>query len=555
MARLDRLGTAKEVAQLAATIGKEFTYDLIRAVSPLDETRLTGALNRLVEAELLDQRLLSFQRSYSFRHALVRDAAYESLLRTKRRQYHGRIATALHDIFPDIVNANPELIAVHYTDAGLDEQAVTSWQRAGQRALERSANQEAIRHLTKGLDLLKLLPESSEHSQQELLLQIALGTALIATKGFPSPEVERVYARARQLCQQADEAPQLFPVLWGLWMFYTSRGKHTTARELGDQCLRLAQSAGDSGLRVEAHHLLGVGFIATGDFTEALEHLDQAIGLYDSRDHSSLAYIYGHDPLAVGLIHASWALWFLGYPQQALARYHKGQALAQKLNHPYTSATAAAFAAWFHLFNRNPQAVEESASAAIAISTDHDFVFYRAWGLIMRGWALAERAQVSEGIAQMRAGLDAYRLTGGESIRPSFLSLLAESHGKFGQAEHGLSVLAEAQALADESEERWWQAELYRLKGELILKRSGIQTLPSGDQDQAEGCFHQALDVAKAQKAKSLELRAAMSLGRLWMQQSRRSETRRLIQEILSGFTEGFDTPDLLEAKGLLEQL
>jgi predicted ATPase len=274
MARLDRLGTAKEVAQLAATIGKEFSYDLLRAVSPLDETKLTGALNRLVDAELLDQHLLSFQRSYSFRHALIRDAAYESLLRSKRRQYHGQVAAALQESFPEIVNANPELIAVHYTDAGLVEQAVTSWQRAGQRALERSANQEAIHHLTKGLDLLKLLPESFEHVQQELLLQTALGTALIATKGFPSQEVERVYARARQLCQQAGESPQLFPVLWGLWLFYTSRGKHTAARELGEQCLRLAENAGDTGLRVEAHHVLGVGLIATGGFAQVLERLE-----------------------------------------------------------------------------------------------------------------------------------------------------------------------------------------------------------------------------------------------------------------------------------------
>jgi predicted ATPase len=229
--------------------------------------------------------------------------------------------------------------------------------------------------------------------------------------------------------------------------------------------------------------------------------------------------------------------------------------LAQKLNHPYTTATAAAFAAWFHLFNRNPQAVEESASAAIAISTDHDFEFYRSWGLIMRGWAMAARAQVSEGIAQMRAGLEAYRRTGGGSIRPSFLSLLAEAYGKLGQAEQGLSILAEAQALADESQERLWQAELYRLKGELILKLPGRPDLQPDDNDEAEGCFRQALAVAEAQKAKSLELRAVMSLCRLWRRQSKRPEARRMLAETLASFTEGFDTPDLLEAKGLLEQL
>jgi len=414
---------------------------------------------------------------------------------------------------------------------------------------------EAIGHFRKALQLIRLLPETPERLRQELSLEISLGAALMATKGFPTGEVMEVYARARELSERLGETTQLFRVLWGQWLNCTSRGKHTAARELGERCLRLAQSARDTSLRIEAHHVLGVGLLVTGDFAEALEHVEQAIGLYDPRDHSSLAYIYAHDPLAVGLIHASWALWFLGYPQRALASYHEGQASAKKLNHPYTSATAAAFAAWFHLFNRNPQAVDESASAAIRISTDHDFVFYRAWGLIMRGWALAERGQVSEGIAQMRTGLDAYRLTGGEVNRPSFLSLLAEAHGKFGQAEHGLSVLAEAQAQADESEERWWQAELYRLKGELILKRSGIQTLPCNDQDQAEGCFRQALDVAKAQKAKSLELRAVISLCRLWLRQSKRHQARHMLAETFASFTEGFDTPDLQEAKVLLEQL
>ena len=386
------------------------------------------------------------------------------------------------------------------------------------------------------------------------MLQISLGTAFIATKGFPSQDVERVYGRARQLCEHAGESPQLFPVLWGLWMFYTSRGKHTAARELAEQCLHLAQTAEDPGLRVEAHHVLGVGFIASGSFSQALDHLEKAISIYNPREHGSHAYIYGHDPAAVGLIHASWALWFLGYPEQALKRYREGQDLAHRLNHPYTSATAAAFAAWFHQFYRNPKAVEESASAAIRISSEHDFVFYRAMGLIMRGWALTEGAQVSEGLFQMRTGLDAYRDTGGRVLRPSFLSLLADAYGKAGQTEDALGVLAEAQALADECEERWWQAELYRLKGELMLKSRGAPSAQHDD-DEPERCFRQALAIARAQKAKSLELRAAMSLSRLQARQFKRSEARETLQGIFASFTEGFDTPDLREAKTLLGQL
>jgi predicted ATPase len=433
------------------------------------------------------------------------------------------------------------------------EEAILYWQRAGQRALQRSANKEAIRHLTKGLELLSLLPESPEHLQQELLLQIALGTASVAARGFASPEVERVYARARQLCQQAGEAPQLFPVLWGLWLFYTSRGQHITARELAEQCLRLAQNSKDTGLLVEAHHIAGVGLIAVGDFVQALTHLQQAIAIYDPPQHGSLAYIYGHDPAAVGLIHEGWALWFLGYPHQALNRYADGLALADKIGHPYTSATTAAFGAWLNQFCRNAQAVEQLASVALSLANEHDFAFYRPWGMIMRGWALTETARLSEGIAEMRSGLDAYRVIDSQVLRPAFLSLLAEAYGKAGQAEEGLSVIAEAQELADKCQERWWLAELYRLKGELILRRVPAGSSTDG-RDEAEECFRHALTVAEEQNAKSLELRAAMSLCRLGLRQSKRAEAWRLLEEIFAFFNEGFDTPDLEDAKALLRQ-
>jgi predicted ATPase len=342
-------------------------------------------------------------------------------------------------------------------------------------------------------------------------------------------------------------------VLWGLWLFYTSRGKHATARELGEQCLQLAQNVGDTGLRVQAHHIFGVGLIATGDFGNALENLKQAITIYNPREHGSLAFVYGHDPAAVGMIHASWALWFLGYPQQALGMYRDGHALVRKLNHPYTSATAAAFGAWYHHFNRDAQAVEESATEAIALSVEHDFLFYYAMGTIMQGWALTERDQLAQGIAQMRDGLEAYHVTGGEVLRPAFLGLLAGAYGRAGQIEEALSTLGDAQDLADKSEERWWQAELYRLKGELILKRTGSAISSSGEQEQAEKCFRQALDVAKAQKAKSFELRAAMSLSRMWMEQRKRSQAQHVLREVIEAFTEDFDTPDLVEAKELLK--
>jgi TOMM system kinase/cyclase fusion protein len=555
MARLDRLGTAKEVAQLAATTGREFSYELLRAISPLEETRLSGALNRLVDAELLEEFSSPPRLSYRFRHALIRDAAYDSLLRSERRQYHRRIAQVLLERFADIVEAQPELLANHFTEAGLLEEAIPYWQRAGQRALERSANKEAIRHLTSGLQLVGRLPDGPARFQQELSFQIALGTASVATKGFAAQEVERIYERARQLCHQAGEAPQLFPVLWGLWLFYTSRGQHLTARELADQCLRLAQRAGDTGLLVESHHIAGVGLIALGDFVPALEHLQRAISIYDPRQHGSHAYIYGHDPAAVGTIHESWALWFLGYPQQALKSYGAGMAMAQKLGHPYTSATAAVFGAWLHQFCRDPKTVEELASVALSLSTEHDFPFYRPWAMMLRGWVLTERGELLQGIAAMRAGLNEYQVIGAEVLRPAFLSLIADAHGKAGQVEKAFGALDEAQALADKCHEQWWQAELYRLRGELILKRLDFQNLHQEYEHEAGGWFERAIAIAQEQKAKSLELRATRSLCRLWMRQSKRSEARNILLEVFTSFTEGFDTPDLQQAKELLDRL
>jgi predicted ATPase/class 3 adenylate cyclase len=555
MARLDRLGPAKEAIQIGAVIGSEFSYELLHAIYPLPEEDLQNALRVLANAELVYERGIAPDATYLFKHALIRDAAYEALLRSKRRQYHGKIADVLQERFSATVDERPELLATHYTEAGLIERAVPFWQRAGQKALERSANQEAIRHLNKGLDLLGRLPETPERLQQELLLQLALGTATIATKGFASAEVEGIYERSKQLCQQAGEVPDIFPILWGLWLFYTSRGQHLTARELAQQCLRLAQKAGDTVLLVHAHHVSGVGLIALGDFAQALNHLQQAISMYDLQQHASHAHVYGHDLGAVSNIHESWALWFLGYPQQAVMKYSEGMARAQKLGHPYTSANAAAFAAWLHHFCRNHQAVDELASIALNLSVEHDFAFYRVWSMMLRGYARTETGDLSEGLAEMRAGLEAYQVMGAETCKPAFLSLLAEAYSKIGQADDGLSLLGEAMSGVNITRECWWEAELYRLKGELTLKQSRVQSLRSEDHTEIEQCFRQSLTIARAQHAKSLELRATMSLTRLLVQEGRVDEGRAMLAEIYNWFTEGFDTADLKEARELLDGL
>jgi predicted ATPase len=451
--------------------------------------------------------------------------------------------------FPAICETQPELLAHHSTEAGLHEQGIGYWQKAGQRAIERSANLEAIGHLTTGLEVLKTLPDTPERAQQELTLHITLGVPLRATKGLAAPEVGQVYARTRELCQQVEETPQLFPVLRGLWEFYELQGELQTARELGEQLLSLAQRVGEVELLLVAHNVLGDTLIWLGEFAVAREHLEHGIALYNPQQHRSHAFLYGYDSGVHGLSFGAWALWYLGCPDQALRRIHEALTLAQELSHPFSLAFALAFAAWLHQLRRECQAAQERAAAAITLSTDQGFPFWVAWGTILWGSALTEQGQRAEGIAQMRQGIAAWRATGAELQRPYYLALLAEAYGKAGQAEEGLSVLVEALTAVHKTRERQHEAELYRLKGELLLK----QDVPA--EQEAETCLRQAVDVARQQQAKSLELRAAMSLSRLWQQQGKRVETRELLAPIYGWFTEGFDTADLQEAKTLLEEL
>ncbi|MBI2486824.1 MAG: AAA family ATPase [Deltaproteobacteria bacterium] len=549
MARLDRLPRVKELAQLGATIGREFTYELLKAISSLDEETLQRDLAKLAGAELLYQRGLPPQARYFFKHALIQDTAYQSLLKSKRQQYHQKIAQVLEERFPETAETQPELLAHHYTEAGLRERAIVYWRMAGQRAVERSANVEAIGHFTKGLELLKALPDTSERTQRELALQIALGAPLRVTKGFASPEVERSYARARELSQQIGETTQLFPVLRGLCGFYLGRAELQTAHELGEQCLRLAQAAQDSALLIQAHYLLGATLFCLGEIALSREHLEHGITLYNPKQHSSHAFLYGQDPGVACLFWEAWALWHLGYPDQALKKGHEALTLAQELSHSYSLAIALDLIAFLHQFRREEHAAQERAEESIAISTEQGFEFFLEMGTILRGWALAGQGRAEEGISQIRQGLTAWRVTGAELYQPYWLALLAETFGKVGQTEEGLTVLAEALAVVRKNEERYYEAELYRLKGELLL------ALSAENQADAETCFRQAIDVARQQCAKSLELRAVMSLSRLWHEQGKKEEAREMLAESYGWFTEGFDTRDLKEAKELLEKM
>jgi predicted ATPase len=448
----------------------------------------------------------------------------------------------------------PELLAHHYTEAGLVGQAVPYWQRAGQRALQRSANVEAIRHLTKGLDLLQPLPNTPEHARQELTFQITLGAALVVTRGYAAPEVAQAYTRARELCQQLGEIPQLFPVLWGLWNFYLGR-ELRMACELAEQLLSLAQRVQDPVLLLEAHDALGQTFSCLGELAPARPHLEKVIALYDRQQHHSLAFLYGgEDPGVTCLYHAARILWSLGYQEQALGRSHEALTLAQELSHPNSLAIALGVAAMVHHHRREGQAAQERAEALIKLATEQEAPYWVGYGTALRGWALAEQGQEDEGIAQVRRGIAIWQETGTEIGRTYFLALLAEAYGKAGQADKGLAALADAPASVEKTGDRRWEAELYRLRGELMLAQSRVQRVESRVKE-AEECFHKAIEIAHKQQAKSLELRAATSLARFWQQQGKTKEAHEMLSGIYGWFTEGFDTKDLQEAKALIDSL
>jgi class 3 adenylate cyclase/predicted ATPase len=548
LARLDRLAPVKEVAQTGAVIGREFSRELLCAVAQIPEPALDHALDRLVASELVfRQGGEGPDATFTFKHALVRDAAYQSLLRSRRRQLHSRVAHVLETEFPDLATAAPELVAWHYSGADLKEPAVVYWQRAGQRAIERSAHLEAIAHLANALELLGTLPGAPERTRQELALQIALGPALMAAKGQGAPEVGHAYARARELCQEVGEPVQLFPVLWGLWRFRSIRAEHQAARQLAEECLGLAEGLQDSALLAPAYSALGGTLLWLGEVKEAQTCLDRAAAAYDPDRHRALPFRFGQDPAVSSLSYSAWSLWGLGYPDQALRRSDEARALAEQLASPVSVAASLVYAAMTHQFRREGPAAQERAEAAIALSEEHGLPQFLTVGTILRGWALAAQGAAEEGIAEMREGLTARRDQGIELARPWYLALLAGAYDEAGQIDEGMRVVGEAMPLADAG---FFEPELHRRKGLLLLKRSGRDAA-----QEAQACFEEGLDLARRQGTKGWELRAATSLAELWRRQGRGQDARDLLAPILGWFSEGFETADLKDARVLVDQL
>jgi predicted ATPase len=626
-ARIDRLA-AEEKAFLhqLAVIGRQFPLSLIQRVVTQPEEDMYRLLAALQAKEFLYEQPAFPEVKYIFKHALTQEVAYGTVLQERRKALHERTAQAIEILFQSHLEDHYSDLAHHYSRSGNTQKAVEYLQLAGQQAVQRSANAEAVNHLTTALELLKTMPDTPERARRELRLQVTLGPALMVTKGHASLEAEKAYTRARELCQQVGETPQLFPVLWGLRAFYLVRAELQTARELGEQLMRLAQSTQDPALLLASHNALGVALVWLGELTPGRELLEQGIALYNPLQHRSLAFLYGQDLKVTALSNVAMALWPLGYPDQALQRIHEALTLAQKLSHPFSLAYALFCAAFLYQYRREGQVTQERAGAMITLSSEQGFPLLLAYGTILRGWALAEQGQGEEGIAQMCQGLAAARATGAEVDSPYFLALLAEAYGKEGQVEEGLTVLAEALAVVDKTGVRLWEAELYRLKGELSLQsrspkseveessESGVKTslgqvsdksqasleqvkaglgqvqdksktsqnksevtntqhptpnTQAEAEQEAERCFHKAIEIARRQSAKSLELRATMSLVRLRQQQAAQYATRNTqhegrsildaarntLSEIYDWFTEGFDTKDLQEAKALLDEL
>jgi predicted ATPase len=531
-----------------------FTAEVVARVRAADEEEMVARLSseldrkhRLIRAQGLLRRDGQRLSRYRFRHILFQKYLYNKLDRVERVHLHEGVGTALEDLYGEGAEEIAVQLARHFEAAGVLDKATACRLQAGNKAVRLSANEAAIAHFTQGLALLENLPDTPQRAQQELMLQISLSAPLVATRGYAAPEVGRVCARARELCKQVGEMPQLFSVVFQLFQFYGVRAEYETALDLLEQNLSLAERAEDPVLVAMTHWGMGYCSLFRGELTQALDQLEHVIAFYDPQQHHALAYVYGLDPGVACLSWSSWLLWLLGYPDQALKRRQEVLALAEELSHPHSLAAARGVTACLHHFRREPEAAQASAEPTIALSTEHGFPLWLTWMTFLHGWALAEQGQDKEGIAQMRDGMTAYLALGMKGVRPMLLAQLAEAHARVGQIEEGSQLVAEALGPVERTGERYYQAEIHRLKGELLLVQ--------GDEAQAEASFDEAIEVARQQGAKSWELRATVSLCRLFQEQGKQEEARPLLREIYGWFTEGFDTPDLIEGKALLEEL
>jgi predicted ATPase len=546
-ARIDRLSAAaKRVLQSAAVIGKEVPFSLLAAVTRLPQEALSQSLAQLQTAELLHETCLVPEPIYTFKHVLIQETAYHALLESSRRQQHLQVAQVLAEQFATIAAQQPAWLAHHYTEAGCAEHAIPYWQQAGQRAVDRSAHTEAIAQFAQAVALVRTLPVTPARALQELALQCRLGVQL-ATRGAATPEVEHTYTRALDLCQQVGNAQEFFPVLYGLSRLYKKRGKLRRACELGEQLLVLAQAQDDAALLLRGHYALGDALLWLGEFPAARAHLEQGVAVYNPQQRDTHDLLYEADPWLGCLGVLSVTLWFLGYPEQALQRGTEALALAQTLSHPYSLARVLVDVAYLHWFCRDWLQLQERAEALRAIAAAHGFAELYARAAYRYGLALVRQGQSAIGLAQFQESMNALQVMQSGDAQALRLAQLAELYRCTQQPETGLRLLDAA--MAADTEEYFDASGRYCIKGELLL------LLPHPDVHQAEGCFQQALTIARHQGAKMPELRAALCLSRLWQQQGKGAEAHQLLAQVYGWFTEGFATADLQEARALLDKL
>jgi predicted ATPase len=548
LARLDRLAPVKEVAQIGAVVGRVFSYDLLAKVSHQPEIQLRASLEELVRSELIFRRGTPPEATYSFKHALVQDAAYESLLKSRRHQLHARIAAVLEEHFPETIANEPEVLAHHLSQAGLYENAVEYWCKAGEIAVRRSANIEAIAHFSKALESLQTQPDSRARAEQELALQMALAVPLIATKGWSAIEVERAYSRAQALCEGLGKLNELFPILRGLWNICLARGQLQKALDLSD---RISARAEEPLQHALSHRARGSTLFFLGRFAEALVETDQAIAIDDALkaadNERTHLFLYGERPGIQSRLYAGWALWFLGFPDRAAARFDTAFALAEKLAHPYTLAMAFCFAAGMRNNRRDFGTALKYADAASHIATKHDLPLWLGESTVAKGYAEANLGKYAEGVAQLRSGISGLHRIGDWHHRSHWLGLLAATYLQGGADRDAETALGEALDVVAKTQEHYYAPELERLKGELFARQ--------GQFDEAAVCFEKALGAAAEMGAKSLELRASMSLARLWSGMGKGAAAYKPLVSTYSWFTEGLDSPDLKDARALLDQL
>ncbi len=547
MARLDRLAPVKEVSQIGAAIGREFSYALVRALAGRDEAALKHALAQLEQAELVFRRGEPPEAVYSFKHALVRDAAYESLLKTRRQQLHGRIARALEEKFAGIVASQPEIVAHHFTEAGLVEPAIDYWLKAGQQAARRSANAEAQNHLARGLELLPNIDDPLLRNKSELLLQTSLGHSLRATKGWSVDSVKRAYTRALELCKEGGFDEHTLPAVFGLWSWNFLRAALGEAQILAEHLVNAAENVDDSVSGVLAQEALGFTLFARGKLAAAHAALERSIGLCEDGKAAAYLDLSAQDPRVHVRLYDGLALWLLGYPDRALRICAEARRHADASRHPFSEAMARTISLRVHQFRGEAAVVASQAEAAIALCEEHEFVHYLAMALILRGWAIAQQGEFEQGIAEIQGGLEKQRATGALLFESYALGLLADAcitNARYAQA---FDFLNQAQSgLDDENSVRFYAAEIYRLLGEAYLRSRR-------DLDQAEHYLCKGLDVARQQKAKSLELRACVSLYDLYELRQSADRYRPQLAEVYGCFSEGFDTADLIGARSRLK--